>query len=227
MRLRINWRRTGWICGTSQDSLSLTAEITASPLSRKKTKEAREFNSWPFFASRSLSFLVVSSYTAMRCKLELPKGSLNRELNDWRFGSANSKMLLLGAGESGKSTILKQMKLIHEGSYTDKERENYKEIIYSNTVQSMHVSPESVLFYTLRSDLYWSLCNHAGHSRCDGDDGNQLATCGRNSLSRNHHEPTSSNWGWLPTGRRSGSTSTTMERSWSPRMFRSFERIPA
>jgi guanine nucleotide-binding protein subunit alpha len=49
-------------------------------------------------------------------------------------------MLLLGAGESGKSTILKQMKLIHEGSYTDKERENYKEIIYSNTVQSMHVS---------------------------------------------------------------------------------------
>jgi guanine nucleotide-binding protein G(i) subunit alpha len=48
-------------------------------------------------------------------------------------------MLLLGAGESGKSTVLKQMKLIHEGSYTDKERENYKEIIYSNTVQSMHV----------------------------------------------------------------------------------------
>jgi len=63
-------------------------------------------------------------------------------------------MLLLGAGESGKSTILKQMKLIHEGSYTDKERENYKEIIYSNTVQSMHVSSEPVLFYTLRSDLY-------------------------------------------------------------------------
>lgn len=52
-----------------------------------------------------------------------------------------SKMLLLGAGESGKSTILKQMKLINEGSYTDKEREAYKEIIYSNTVQSMHVSP--------------------------------------------------------------------------------------
>ncbi|GAA6044296.1 hypothetical protein JCM8097_006752 [Rhodosporidiobolus ruineniae] len=52
---------------------------------------------------------------------------------------AMRKMLLLGAGESGKSTVLKQMKLIHEGSYTDKERENYKEIIYSNTVQSMHV----------------------------------------------------------------------------------------
>lgn len=49
------------------------------------------------------------------------------------------KMLLLGAGESGKSTILKQMKLIHQGTYTDEERDSYKEIIYSNTIQSMHV----------------------------------------------------------------------------------------
>ncbi|CAH7688161.1 guanine nucleotide-binding protein subunit alpha [Phakopsora pachyrhizi] len=49
------------------------------------------------------------------------------------------KMLLLGAGESGKSTILKQMKLIHEGSYSAGERESYKEIIFSNTIQSMLV----------------------------------------------------------------------------------------
>lgn len=56
-------------------------------------------------------------------------------------------MLLLGAGESGKSTILKQMKLIHEGSYTTEERESYKEIIYSNTVQSMHVSNYPLYFH--------------------------------------------------------------------------------
>lgn len=47
------------------------------------------------------------------------------------------KMLLLGAGESGKSTVLKQMKLIHHGGYNEAERESYKEIIYSNTIQSM------------------------------------------------------------------------------------------
>ncbi|KAG9286883.1 hypothetical protein G9A89_012433 [Geosiphon pyriformis] len=49
------------------------------------------------------------------------------------------KMLLLGAGESGKSTILKQMKLIHDGGYSPEERESFKEIIFSNTVQSMRV----------------------------------------------------------------------------------------
>ncbi|KAI5305217.1 hypothetical protein KEM56_004976 [Ascosphaera pollenicola] len=54
------------------------------------------------------------------------------------------KMLLLGAGESGKSTILKQMKLIHEGCYSREERESFKEIIFSNTVQSMRVILEAM-----------------------------------------------------------------------------------
>jgi guanine nucleotide-binding protein subunit alpha len=51
---------------------------------------------------------------------------------------------LPGAGESGKSTILKQMKLINEGSYSRDERESFKEIIFSNTVQSMRVILEAM-----------------------------------------------------------------------------------
>ncbi|KAI8074789.1 guanine nucleotide-binding protein subunit alpha [Gongronella butleri] len=54
------------------------------------------------------------------------------------------KMLLLGAGESGKSTILKQMKLIHDGGYSRDEREAFKEIIFSNTIQSMRVILEAM-----------------------------------------------------------------------------------
>eukprot|EP00029_Vermamoeba_vermiformis_P013050 TRINITY_DN7986_c0_g1_i1.p1 TRINITY_DN7986_c0_g1~~TRINITY_DN7986_c0_g1_i1.p1 ORF type:complete len:381 (-),score=78.50 TRINITY_DN7986_c0_g1_i1:199-1263(-) len=47
------------------------------------------------------------------------------------------KLLLLGAGESGKSTIAKQMKNIYLDGFTADERLQYKEIIYSNIVSSM------------------------------------------------------------------------------------------
>ena len=47
------------------------------------------------------------------------------------------KMLLLGAGESGKSTIFKQMKIINKNGYTDAERAQFKSIVWSNTIVSM------------------------------------------------------------------------------------------
>ncbi|VDL74243.1 unnamed protein product [Nippostrongylus brasiliensis] len=47
------------------------------------------------------------------------------------------KLLLLGAGESGKSTIVKQMKIIHETGYSDEERKQYRPVVFSNTIQSM------------------------------------------------------------------------------------------
>ncbi|XP_001641755.2 guanine nucleotide-binding protein G(i) subunit alpha [Nematostella vectensis] len=47
------------------------------------------------------------------------------------------KLLLLGAGESGKSTIVKQMKIIHEHGYSKEECTQYKQVVYSNTIQSM------------------------------------------------------------------------------------------
>ncbi|XP_013790409.2 guanine nucleotide-binding protein G(i) subunit alpha-like [Limulus polyphemus] len=47
------------------------------------------------------------------------------------------KLLLLGAGESGKSTIVKQMKIIHEMGYTEEECLQYKPVVHSNTIQSL------------------------------------------------------------------------------------------
>ncbi|KAL7299819.1 hypothetical protein TKK_0007561 [Trichogramma kaykai] len=47
------------------------------------------------------------------------------------------KLLLLGAGESGKSTIVKQMKIIHETGYSVEECNQYKSVVYSNTIQSL------------------------------------------------------------------------------------------
>uniref|UniRef100_A0A1A8MB83 Guanine nucleotide-binding protein G(i) subunit alpha-2 n=3 Tax=Nothobranchius TaxID=28779 RepID=A0A1A8MB83_9TELE len=47
------------------------------------------------------------------------------------------KLLLLGAGESGKSTIVKQMKIIHEHGYSEDECKQYRAVVYSNTIQSI------------------------------------------------------------------------------------------
>lgn len=47
------------------------------------------------------------------------------------------KLLLLGAGESGKSTIVKQMKIIHENGFSQDECESYREVVFSNTIQAM------------------------------------------------------------------------------------------
>jgi len=47
------------------------------------------------------------------------------------------KLLLLGAGESGKSTIVKQMKIIHEAGFTSEDFKQYRPVVYSNTIQSL------------------------------------------------------------------------------------------
>jgi len=47
------------------------------------------------------------------------------------------KLLLLGAGESGKSTIVKQMKIIHDNGFTEEDHRRFKPVIYSNTITSL------------------------------------------------------------------------------------------
>jgi guanine nucleotide-binding protein G(i) subunit alpha len=66
--------------------------------------------------------------------------AINKALMEERKRLDNEvKLLLLGAGESGKSTIAKQMKIIHLNGFSDDERNSYKSIIYNNTVGSMRV----------------------------------------------------------------------------------------
>ncbi|KAI7862133.1 guanine nucleotide-binding protein subunit alpha [Spinellus fusiger] len=63
---------------------------------------------------------------------------IDKTLHSEKGKSKNEvKLLLLGTGESGKSTILKQMRLIHEGGFSATERMSYHKIIISNTIQSM------------------------------------------------------------------------------------------
>ncbi|KAG8974264.1 Guanine nucleotide-binding protein alpha-2 subunit [Tulasnella sp. 425] len=46
------------------------------------------------------------------------------------------KILLLGSGESGKSTIVKQMKIIHQNGYTPDELAVFRLVVYKNLVDS-------------------------------------------------------------------------------------------
>ncbi|KAI9441933.1 G-protein alpha subunit [Lactarius indigo] len=48
------------------------------------------------------------------------------------------KILLLGSGESGKSTIVKQMKIIHQNGYTPEELLAFRPLIWKNLHESAH-----------------------------------------------------------------------------------------
>lgn len=47
-------------------------------------------------------------------------------------------LLRTGSGESGKSTIVKQMKIIHQNGYTKDELMTFRTTIYRNLLESAH-----------------------------------------------------------------------------------------
>ncbi|XP_033642587.1 guanine nucleotide-binding protein G(s) subunit alpha-like [Asterias rubens] len=62
---------------------------------------------------------------------------IDRYLKDERkkykdYVKKTMRLLLVGAGESGKSTIVKQMKILHQGGYSDVERKEFVHIIRGN-----------------------------------------------------------------------------------------------
>jgi GTPase SAR1 family protein len=59
------------------------------------------------------------------------------------------KLLLLGAGESGKSTIFKQMKLIYGDQYSETEKKQQIPTIYSNVLQAVKVLVEHAISFNM------------------------------------------------------------------------------
>lgn len=66
---------------------------------------------------------------------------IDQMLNKYnRSFKTECKLLLLGPGESGKSTVFKQMKIIQKnGGYTTDELKTYKMIVYGNCITQMKV----------------------------------------------------------------------------------------
>mmetsp|Transcript_197 Transcript_197/g.247 ORF Transcript_197/g.247 Transcript_197/m.247 type:complete len:375 (-) Transcript_197:1670-2794(-) len=64
------------------------------------------------------------------------------------------KLLLLGAGESGKSTLFKQMQIIFgkNKGFTEKQRKNMKPVIHANIITNMVTLLQSTAGHTPTSD---------------------------------------------------------------------------
>ncbi|XP_060693977.1 guanine nucleotide-binding protein subunit alpha-14 isoform X1 [Hemiscyllium ocellatum] len=63
---------------------------------------------------------------------------IERQLRrDKRDARRELKLLLLGTGESGKSTFIKQMRIIHGDGYSDEDRKNFTKLVFQNIFTAM------------------------------------------------------------------------------------------
>lgn len=94
---------------------------------------------------------MTSSVFSMSCCLrfkyspeEIEQRNRSQEIDkmldkDRQFLRKQFKLLLLGAGESGKSTFLKQMKIIHGIKFDSDQIGEYRTTIYQNIIRGMKV----------------------------------------------------------------------------------------
>lgn len=72
---------------------------------------------------------------AMKASKEIEK-MMNQQ---FEMDNSKVKLLLLGAGESGKSTIFKQMRVLFGAPLTDDEKQQITPVVYNNTITSMKI----------------------------------------------------------------------------------------
>ena len=56
----------------------------------------------------------------------------------WFVLNAVACMFPLGTGESGKSTFIKQMRIIHGSGYSDEDRRSFVKLVYQNIFMAMN-----------------------------------------------------------------------------------------
>jgi len=72
---------------------------------------------------------------AMKASKEIEK-LMNKQCD---LDNSKVKLLLLGAGESGKSTIFKQMRVLFGAPLTEDEKQQITPVVYNNTITSMKI----------------------------------------------------------------------------------------
>lgn len=93
------------------------------------------------------------------------KKAVNKKLDaelekDSRQEEEKIKLLLLGAGESGKSTIFKQMKIIYGTKFSEAERRIHTSTIHSNIILAMRVLIKHCIQFGLDADFPQEIRDH-------------------------------------------------------------------
>lgn len=81
--------------------------------------------------------------------IEKMMGEQNREENE------KIKLLLLGAGESGKSTIFKQMRVLFGAPLTEEEKAQITPVVYNNTISSMKILAQQTDLLGFKDEVSW------------------------------------------------------------------------
>jgi GTPase SAR1 family protein len=98
------------------------------------------------------------------CASDSPKGDADEEKRNKALSrqmradaddlEAIIKLLLLGAGQSGKSTLFKQMISIYGDGFSVEERQGYKSIIHSNVLASIVVLVDQAKVYAAHDEKF-------------------------------------------------------------------------
>lgn len=77
------------------------------------------------------------------------------------------KILVVGPGDSGKSTILKQMRIIHDKNYTNEECRRYKPVIIQNILDSTIRLVEAMSIFNINFEKKENTTNYNKIVECN------------------------------------------------------------
>lgn len=131
------------LCSSKETSQDNVASGNTSQAKRQDQKQALKSNNTTNNAD-SMQLSQQQNSTSTNSSNDLDSGKVQEKSNVDNGAVANTnetansdkeiKVLLLGSGESGKSTIVKQMKILHKNGFSKEELYEYKPFVYKNVL---------------------------------------------------------------------------------------------
>jgi len=75
---------------------------------------------------------------------------IDKNIKQEKHAPKPKKILLLGTGDAGKSTFIKQMKIHYLDGFTQEEVEKYTQILRDNTIQAIHILIDACSLYGIK-----------------------------------------------------------------------------